>query len=85
MRFAAVSELDLRAHHTAIGAIDQQHGDDPRPKLGRSGAALTPALSPRERGSGGARNSFSHREKVAGASRSDEGVRSGRVKIFLPF
>jgi hypothetical protein len=36
-------------------------------------AALTPTLSPRERGSIVADNPFSLGEKVAGASRSDEG------------
>ena len=38
-------------------------------------SALTPTLSPRERGYGGAETSFSPGEKVAGASRSDEGLR----------
>ena len=70
MRFAAIAKLDLRARHAAIGTIDQRANFD------RSGATLTPALSPRERGRGGAGNPFSPREKVAGASRSDEGVRS---------
>jgi uncharacterized membrane protein len=36
---------------------------------------LTPALSQRERGRDGAETSFSFREKVAGASRPDEGLR----------
>ena len=44
------------------------------------GAALTPALSPRERGRLGAENPFSPGEKVAGGSRPDEGS-SGSAEI----
>ena len=44
--------------------------DDPERSFAH---ALTPALSPRERGRVGADNPFSPGEKVAGASRPDEG------------
>ena len=47
-------------------------------------SALTPTLSPRERGRDGAELSFSPREKVAGASRPNEGLRRTGEWARLP-
>jgi uncharacterized membrane protein len=56
-----------------------EHNDFPSAR-----PALTPTLSPRERGRSGASTSFSLREKVAGASRPDEGLRRTGECARLP-
>jgi uncharacterized membrane protein len=56
-----------------------EHNDFPSAR-----PALTPTLSPRERGRSGANTSFSLREKVAGASRPDEGLRRTGEWARLP-
>jgi uncharacterized membrane protein len=69
---------DGRTHRRAIGSLRSFVSLHP-PTLERDDfwsipSALTPALSPRERGRDGAEPPFSPREKVDGASRPDEGL-----------
>jgi uncharacterized membrane protein len=79
---------DGRTHRRAIGRsrsfvpshLSLEHND-----FSSARPALTPTLSPRERGQDGAKPSFSPGEKVAGASRPDEGLRRKRLPFAFAF
>jgi uncharacterized membrane protein len=80
---------DGRTHRRAIGGSGSFVSSRSLPleldDFSSARSSLTPALSLKERGRNGAEPSFSPGEKVAGASRSDEGLRRRREFARLPF